>query len=174
MLSNTISKTFITFVPDCKELNCLGYYFNIIIRWVNIIFTGYEARTFFLKIFLFYLRKFFGQITEAFDYKSEEHYNHRLNMELNLQSLFGLLCTAVLVGWDSETPPLPPRLGSYTRGLLISKDRRHLFVTPWLHWRANAYYPIVYLSVHQRAKELVTLSLYYNLYVIGTQTCCAS
>jgi hypothetical protein len=24
--------------------------------------------------------------------------NHRLNMELDLQSLFGLLCTAVLIG----------------------------------------------------------------------------
>jgi hypothetical protein len=29
-----------------------------------------------------------------------EHENHRLNMELDLQSLFGLLCTAVLIGRD--------------------------------------------------------------------------
>jgi hypothetical protein len=27
------------------------------------------------------------------------------------------------------TPP-PPHLGSYTRELLVSQDRRHLFVTP--------------------------------------------
>jgi hypothetical protein len=26
------------------------------------------------------------------------HHSHRLNMELDLQSLFGILCTAVLIG----------------------------------------------------------------------------
>ncbi len=34
----------------------------------------------------------------------------------------------------AETPQLPhlPRhLGSYTKALLVSQDRRHLFVTPW-------------------------------------------
>ncbi len=31
-------------------------------------------------------------------------------------------------------PPLPPHLGSYTGVLLFSKDRRHLFVTPWPIW----------------------------------------
>ncbi len=55
-------------------------------------------------------------------------FDHKLNMELDLQSLFGLLCTAVLIGRDPATPPLPP-LGSYTRALLVSQDRRHLFVT---------------------------------------------
>ncbi len=56
---------------------------------------------------------------------------YRLNMELDLQSLFRLLCTALLIGWDPATPPpLPPHLGSYTRALLVSQDRRHLFVTP--------------------------------------------
>ncbi len=61
-------------------------------------------------------------------------YHHRLNMELDLKSLFGLLCTAVLNGWDPATPPLPPHppthLGSYTRALLVIEDRRHSFVTP--------------------------------------------
>jgi hypothetical protein len=47
-------------------------------------------------------------------------------MELDLQSLFGFLCTAVLI---AETPQLPPHLGSYTRALLVSQDRRHIFVT---------------------------------------------
>ncbi len=37
--------------------------------------------------------------------------------------------TAVLIGWYPPTPP--PHLESYTRALLVSKDRRHLFVTPW-------------------------------------------
>jgi hypothetical protein len=27
--------------------------------------------------------------------------------------------------------PLPPHLGSYTKALLVSQGRRHLFVTPW-------------------------------------------
>jgi hypothetical protein len=35
-------------------------------------------------------------------------------MELDLQSLFGLLYTAVLIDSDPATPP-PPHLGSYTR-----------------------------------------------------------
>jgi hypothetical protein len=51
---------------------------------------------------------------------------------LDLQSLFWLLCTAVLIGWDPATPLLPPHLGSYTRALLDSQDRRHLFVIPWI------------------------------------------
>ncbi len=29
-----------------------------------------------------------------------------------------------------NSPPIPPHLGSYTRTLLPSQDRRHLFVTP--------------------------------------------
>jgi hypothetical protein len=52
-------------------------------------------------------------------------------MELDLLSIFGLLCTALLIGWDPATP-LPPHLGSYARSLLASQDRRHLFVTPYV------------------------------------------
>ncbi len=40
------------------------------------------------------------------------------------------MCTAVLISWVPATPPLPPHLDSYTRALFVSKDRRHLFVTP--------------------------------------------
>jgi len=39
-------------------------------------------------------------------------------MEFDLQVLFGLL-----------QPPHPPHLGSYTRAMSVSQDRRHLFVT---------------------------------------------
>ncbi len=46
-------------------------------------------------------------------------------MELDLQSLFGLLFTAVHIGWDPAIPPL-------SRALLVSQDGRHLFVTPWI------------------------------------------
>jgi hypothetical protein len=36
-------------------------------------------------------------------------------MELDLQSLFGLLCTAVLIGCDPATSPLP-RVWAHIRG----------------------------------------------------------
>ncbi len=42
-------------------------------------------------------------------------WGHRLNIELDLKSLFGLLCTAVLIGWDPATPPTP-RVGPHIRG----------------------------------------------------------
>jgi hypothetical protein len=83
-----------------------------------------------------------------------EPWELRLNMELDLHSLFVLLYTAVLIGWDpatpppphtgnmrqkpgssplrGEAPPPPPSLGSSTRALLVSHDRRHLLVTPCL------------------------------------------
>ncbi len=35
----------------------------------------------------------------------------------------------LLIGWDPATP-LPLHLGSYTGALLVSQDRRHLFVSP--------------------------------------------
>ncbi len=56
--------------------------------------------------------------------------HHRLNKESDLKSLLGILSTVVLIGWDSATPP-PPHLGSCTRVLLVKRDRRHHFVTPW-------------------------------------------
>jgi hypothetical protein len=57
--------------------------------------------------------------------------SHRL-MELDLHSLFVLLCTAVLIGYDQQFPPSPSHLGSYTRALLVNQGRQHRFVTPWL------------------------------------------
>jgi hypothetical protein len=59
--------------------------------------------------------------------------NHRLNMELHLQSLFGLHVQCAQLYSLAETPQLPPPLsdylGSFMRTLLVSQDRRHLFVT---------------------------------------------
>jgi hypothetical protein len=57
-------------------------------------------------------------------------------MEVDLQSLFGLhvtWCAQLHSLADTpQLPPPPPLLDSYTRAaLLVSKDRRHLFVTPW-------------------------------------------
>ncbi len=57
---------------------------------------------------------------------------HWLNMEVDLQSLFGLHVTWCEQLYSlAETPQLPPspRIGTrITRALLVSKDRRHLFV----------------------------------------------
>jgi hypothetical protein len=52
-------------------------------------------------------------------------------MELDLQSLCGLLVQLYSLSETLQLPPFPPHLGSYTRALLVSQDRRHLFVTPW-------------------------------------------
>ncbi len=41
------------------------------------------------------------------------------------------MCTAVFIGWDPATPPILPHWDSYKRALLVSKDRRHIFVTLW-------------------------------------------
>ncbi len=59
--------------------------------------------------------------------------HHRLNMEVDLQSLFGLNVTWCAQLFSlAETPQLPHSPRSWTRitrALLVSKDRRHLFVT---------------------------------------------
>ncbi len=58
------------------------------------------------------------------------HYYHRLNMELDLQSLVGLLCTSVFIGWGPATPPFP-RIWAHIRGrLLVSQDRGHFLINP--------------------------------------------
>jgi hypothetical protein len=60
--------------------------------------------------------------------------SHRLNMEVDLQSLFGLHVTwCAQLHSLAETPQLPPSPRIWTRitrALLVRKDRRHLFVTP--------------------------------------------
>jgi len=54
--------------------------------------------------------------------------------DLDLQSLFGLPCAQLFS--LAETP----QIGSNTRALLVSQDRRHLFVIPGfntpvkIHW----------------------------------------
>jgi hypothetical protein len=54
--------------------------------------------------------------------------DHRLNMELDLPRLFGLhvhSCTHL------PPPPIPPAFWAHiTRALLVTQNRRHLFVTP--------------------------------------------
>ncbi len=54
-----------------------------------------------------------------------------LTINIPIQSEFN---QDVLIGWDPapQLLPHPPHLGSYTRALLVSQDRRHLPVSPWL------------------------------------------
>ncbi len=59
------------------------------------------------------------------------------------------MCTAVLIGWDPATPPLPPHLDSYYEALLVNKDRRHLFVTPCLYLFVNEQ-PVPHFSGYSR------------------------
>ncbi len=63
---------------------------------------------------------------------------HRLNMDIDLQSLFRLLCTAVLTGWDPATP-LPPALGLIYEGAIGQPRycRRRLFVIPGMQSAAS-------------------------------------
>ncbi len=46
-------------------------------------------------------------VLETDDTLSVVRYSQRLNMELDLRSLFGLQCTAVLIVPDPATPPSP-------------------------------------------------------------------
>ncbi len=55
--------------------------------------------------------------------------NHRLNVELNLQSLFGPLCTAALIGWDPATHP-SPRIWAHIRGRSWSAKIDDIFLWP--------------------------------------------
>ncbi len=58
---------------------------------------------------------------------------HKLNMELDLLSLFGLLCTAYSAETPQLPPPPPPAFGlKYEGAILVSQDIRHLFETSWL------------------------------------------
>jgi hypothetical protein len=56
--------------------------------------------------------------------------NHKLNMKLDLQSLFGLHVHSCTHWLRPRNLTHPMHLGSYTRALLVSQDRQHLFVTP--------------------------------------------
>ncbi len=57
-------------------------------------------------------------------------------IELDLQSLFGLLYPYAKQYSLTETPQSPPpHLGSITRALVVSQDRRHLFVTLCINQR---------------------------------------
>jgi hypothetical protein len=59
---------------------------------------------------------------------------HRLNIELDIRSLFGLLYTAACRHWlrPRNSPPPHPRIWAHIRGCywsMVSQDRPHLSIT---------------------------------------------
>ncbi len=77
-------------------------------------------------------------------------WSHRLNMESDLQSLFGLMYSAACTHWlRPRNSPLSPHLGSYMRAPLVSQDRRRLFFNPLSEVinRANTKLMLVYLYI---------------------------
>jgi hypothetical protein len=80
-----------------------------------------------------------GQAARATAYhtspKSINKPHHRLNMEVDLKVYLGSMSRDVhscrySLAATLQPPPILPHWDSYTRALLVSKDRRHLFVTP--------------------------------------------
>jgi hypothetical protein len=68
-----------------------------------------------------------------------------------------VFCTGVLFGFDPPTPPpphtpIPTHWDLYTRALLVSKDRRHLLVTPWQQVTENIYMCVCVAKVAQRRR----------------------
>ncbi len=57
-------------------------------------------------------------------------------MELDLQSLFGLLCTAVLIGGDPATPP--PPLPTHS-GAIGQPRQTTSLCNPWIYWYLTLY-----------------------------------
>ncbi len=95
--------------------------------------------------------------------------SHWLNMGLDPQSLFGLLWTAVIIGWDPTTPsppPLPPHLDSYTRAILVSQDRRLIFVTPWQTPHHQRTYIQVMIQLSGAWNYLFSWDFYYYLNLV--------
>jgi hypothetical protein len=96
-----------------------------------------------------------------------ESARNKLNMELDLQSLFGLHAYSCTHRLRPRNSPLPPHLGSYSRAPMVSQDRRHLFVTPCckssqgLRYRTvlfwNKYFSLVAVVYMQR-KLVFTLT----------------
>jgi hypothetical protein len=61
-----------------------------------------------------------------------QYKQNRRRSLLSSEVYLGSMCTAVLIGRDLATSPPPPALGLiYEGAILVSQDRRHLFVTPW-------------------------------------------
>jgi hypothetical protein len=77
------------------------------------------------------------------------------------------MCIAALIGWDPAIRPSPlPRIWTRnSRALLVSKDRRHLLVTPWVHRIAYSVFVVVWSGEFSCTYIIVLLLLvlyYWN------------
>jgi hypothetical protein len=66
----------------------------------------------------------------------------RLNIELDIQTFFGLHVHRCTIHWLRSRDSPPPLPHSYTRTLLVSQDRRHLFVAPCLSQPMLSHLPL--------------------------------
>jgi hypothetical protein len=67
-----------------------------------------------------------------------------------------------------NSPPPPRHLGLYTRALLVSQDRRRLFVTPWLGSISKTY--LVFTSAGKKSEVSIEGQVTRAI-TCGTQTC---
>ncbi len=73
-------------------------------------------------------------------------------MMLDLQSLFGFLCSAVLIGWDPATHPEAPAFGLIHKGGAIGQPRQTTFL-------CNPTYVIRRSNIYQNKFDTVTSAL---------------
>jgi hypothetical protein len=123
----------------------LGYFPSF--AWSQIVFPAVSVKKSAVSVKFFYQIAYLENLEKSLNvfeniFHSESFVKdgafHRLKMELDLQSLFGLHVhsyTHWLRPRNLQPLPIPPHLGSYTRTLLVSQGRRYLFVTPRCYWK---------------------------------------
>ncbi len=85
--------------------------------------------------------------TTNFYFASSVGFYHRLNMELDLQSLFGLLCTAELIGWDPETPSPPPSFGLICESAIGQPRKTTSLCDPLVFTYSSKYCRLLYCKL---------------------------
>ncbi len=89
-------------------------------------------------------------------------------MDLDLQSLFGLMCTALLIGWDPAT--LPPRIWAHIRGRYWSAKVDDIWVPYTMFFfgyevgggELNQISPTTTNRKKEKKKEIVIESILYE------------
>jgi hypothetical protein len=78
-----------------------------------------------------YVRKGGGGLSIKIQYHFTLLHKPRVKYGVRSPKFIWAPCAQLYSLAETPQPPLPPHLGPYTRALLVSQDRRHLFVTPW-------------------------------------------
>ncbi len=98
-------------------------------------------------------------------------YHLPLNMELDLQSLFGLHVNSCTLYLRPRNLPQPPSFGLIYEGAIGQLDRRHLFVTPCCSGLPNIFFTIRITAQIKRKlclQNLIIISFTY-LHPVGRQ-----